>query len=323
MKIYDFDKTIYNGDSSVDFWLFCLWNDLTLIRFLPIQVWGGIRYYLKMNSKESYKQSFFSFLNGIKNIDKIVNNFWSREFNRKIKTWYLDTNREGDVIISASPEFLLEPAISVLKCKALIASRVDKKTGRFISLNCYGSEKVTRFREDFGVNTKVIEAYSDSLSDLPILNLADMAYIVKKNKIITLVDYQSSKLKTLFLNTEFIRFLLIGCINAFLGVILSSLFLFLVGQTVVAFMLGFAVSLIPSYVLNTIFTFNSRAFNVGSFVKFCISYIPNFIIQLISIAVLDQTLKVPKVIIYVLSVSLSVPITFALLKMFAFNKVDS
>ena len=36
VNLYDFDNTIYDGDSSVDFYLFCLKKKISIIKYLPI-----------------------------------------------------------------------------------------------------------------------------------------------------------------------------------------------------------------------------------------------------------------------------------------------
>ena len=69
MNVYDFDKTIYDGDSTLDFYIFAVKKNLFLLKYLPKQFLGMILYYLKIINKEKYKESFFSFLKGIKNID--------------------------------------------------------------------------------------------------------------------------------------------------------------------------------------------------------------------------------------------------------------
>ena len=32
VNTYDFDKTIYNGDSTIDFYIFCLKKEITIIK---------------------------------------------------------------------------------------------------------------------------------------------------------------------------------------------------------------------------------------------------------------------------------------------------
>jgi len=180
MNVYDFDKTIYDGDSTVDFYKYCLKKNIMLIRYLPYAVLGYIKYKFKIISKTRFKEHFYSFLKGIKDIDKEVSSFWDKNF-CKVKKWYLDVKRDDDVIISASPEFLLNEVCRRLNV-TLIASRVDKKTGKYTGENCKGEEKVIRFREIYG-DTQIDKFYSDSLSDLPLARLAMESYIVKKNEI--------------------------------------------------------------------------------------------------------------------------------------------
>ncbi len=177
---YDFDKTIYSGDSTIDFYIFCLRKKKTLIKHLPNQLWGMLLYILKIKEKEYYKEKFFSFLKSLDDVDKYVEEFWKKN-HIKIKTWYLDVKKESDVIISASPFFLLKPIIKKLEVN-LIATKVNKYTGKFESKNCKGEEKVKRFKKEFK-NTKINKFYSDSMSDLPMMRLANKAYLVNKDNI--------------------------------------------------------------------------------------------------------------------------------------------
>ena len=59
---YDFDKTIYDGDSTLDFYLYCLKHQFSLIRFLPIQFYGFLVYKLKIKRKEYFKEKFYTIL---------------------------------------------------------------------------------------------------------------------------------------------------------------------------------------------------------------------------------------------------------------------
>lgn len=183
-NLYDFDKTIYNGDSSVDFYLFCLKKDIKLIKFLPRQIKAIFLYKIRKISKEEMKENFFSYLTAIENVDILIEKFWTKKL-KKIKEWYMKKRHENDIIISASPEFLLIPLIDILAVKSIIGSKVDKKTGKFLSKNCYGIEKVKRLFKKYP-NIKIKEAYSDSQSDFEMLKLALEKYQVKGNKIIKL-----------------------------------------------------------------------------------------------------------------------------------------
>ena len=181
MNVYDFDGTIYDGDSSIDLWLFCMRrNPSVFLKCLPRLTAGGTLYALGRIPKKRWKERFFSFLNYMPADDQLIGDFWEQHF-AKVKEWYLKQKQSSDLIISASPSFLLRPVCQRLGV-SLIASEVDPATGRFSGQNCSGEEKVRRFRQADPDGT--IEAfYTDSKKDLPIAGLAREAYFVNGNTI--------------------------------------------------------------------------------------------------------------------------------------------
>lgn len=177
MNVYDFDKTIYNGDSTADFYLFSLKRHKKILTLAPSLLGSVIKFYVfKKGTKTDFKQVMYRFLRYC-DIDRDIADFW--EINQiKIKKYYMNQKKSDDVIISASPEFLLEPIVKKLDINTLMASRVDKHTGLYDGINCHGKEKVRRFYEVFP-DGKIDEFYSDSYSDTPLAEIADKAYIVK------------------------------------------------------------------------------------------------------------------------------------------------
>lgn len=179
MNIYDFDGTIYDGDSSIDFYKYCIRTNIKCMSIVPKVTYKMILYKMKMISKEEYKSSFFSFLKFIDNPECTVEQFWNK-YKKKIKKFYIDKKKSSDIIISASPEFLLKPIVKKLGCN-LIATEVNIRTGQLLEKNCYGSEKVERLK-NLGINS-CNEFYSDSRSDEPCKKIAKKAFLVHKNNI--------------------------------------------------------------------------------------------------------------------------------------------
>ena len=182
VNVYDFDGTIYNGDSSVDIYFFLLKRYPKLIAFFPKQMLGIVKYKLHLSSKEEMKEMYFSFLKGVRTDKTFVDDFWKQNQN-KIKEWYLKQKRKDDVIISASPEFLLKPICDILGIDNLIATKVELSSGKFLSKNCQGAEKVVRFEEIFS-EAEIEAFYSDSKSDTYMAKLATNAFLIKNNRII-------------------------------------------------------------------------------------------------------------------------------------------
>ena len=67
MNVYDFDGTIYDGDSTVDFWFFCLKKKKSLFFIIPIQVLAFILYRLRIIEKIKFKEVLYTFIKYLSN----------------------------------------------------------------------------------------------------------------------------------------------------------------------------------------------------------------------------------------------------------------
>lgn len=319
MNVYDFDKTIYDGDSTLDFYLFALKKNPRLIKYLPIQILGFIKYLFGMSTKLEFKEKFYYFLNGINDTDNLIEMFWN-EKESGIKEWYLKRRMDSDLIISASPTFLLEPICKRVGISHLIASEVNKNTGVCEGENCYGEEKVTRLKKEFK-DFIIEEFYSDSLSDAPLALVADKSFIVSGTKIMKWDEYKPGiikEVKNIFLTKQFFSFLIIGGINTINGILFAYMYsLFLAVN--VGFVLGYITAMTISYLLNSKIVFK-ESMMLEKYIKFCISYIPNFIIQNIFVLIFYNTLHWNKLLVFVLAAIIGVPVTFIIMKFFAFRE---
>ena len=103
MNVYDWDDTIYRGDSTVGFVKY-LWlhRPKTLIN-LPRTVWFGLLYVLHIVPKLTFKSNLYRMFRYVEDMEKVVEDYTSSHLNH-VKQWYKDTQKEDDVVISASPE---------------------------------------------------------------------------------------------------------------------------------------------------------------------------------------------------------------------------
>lgn len=191
MNVYDFDGTVYDGDSTVDFYKHCLKHYPKIRRAFWNALCGLFLYMFGIISKTRFKERFFSFLRYVPNIDDSVTAFWNTH-EKKLQPWYLMQKHNTDVIISASPEFLLAPVCCKLGVM-LIGSRVDKRTGKFDGENCHSKEKVNRLAAE--VNLADCSAfYSDSITDKPLADLIPNSFMVRDAKLIPWNEYRPSTL---------------------------------------------------------------------------------------------------------------------------------
>ncbi len=178
MNVYDFDNTILKGDSTVLFLFYLYRRKFMPIRFLK-SAFYGLLYLLKLCPKQRMKEVFFEVLPLFDDIDAQINSFWDKNMKR-VKIFYLNQKKDNDLVISASPFFLISEACKRLGISCM-ASPVNKLTGKYEGLNCHGEEKVRRFREKY--SGEIEEFYSDSHSDDPLARIAQKAYLVKGDRI--------------------------------------------------------------------------------------------------------------------------------------------
>lgn len=281
------------------------------------QLSGVWQYALGKIDKTEMKEKLFSYLQGIDKLDIAVGAFWKQN-QKKIKSWYLEQKETDDLIISASPYFLIKPICAQLNVN-LLASIVNERSGEFLSSNCYGMEKVRRLREEYPF-AKVQNIYSDSYSDQALADIAETAYMVRGEKCTLWENYKPSKkewMKKMFVNLQFIIFVFCGCINIFNGIFFAWLYsLFLSAN--LAFCVGYITSLVISYFMNSVITFHKNM-SVIRFVKFVISYIPNFIIQNAIVLVMYNLMSFPRLPSYGAAAVVGVPVTFVMIKLLAFS----
>lgn len=174
MNVYDFDKTIYPVDSTAQFYRWCLKRYPACRRTLGWTVWAFFCMGTRLKTKTKSKEIFYRFLCHVPEEAPLL--FW-QEHVSAIQPWYYEQRRPDDLIISASPEFLLAPVAQMLEF-ALIASPVEQATGLYRGENCHGEEKVRRYRAIYG--DEPVEAFwSDSRSDTPMARIAGKAFLVR------------------------------------------------------------------------------------------------------------------------------------------------
>lgn len=123
----------------------------------------------------------------------------------------------------------------------------------------------------------------------------------------------------LFFSKQFLMFLVLGLVNTFNGTWIAFVYSLFITNVNISFICGYLTSLVIGFFLNSYFVFKEKT-SFANFIKFAISYIPNFIIQNLGVYVMYNILQFPKIIAFALAAAVAVPITFLLLKVFAFGK---
>ena len=174
-NVYDFDGTIYLNNSLKEFSIFCLKKKPILFICIPIQLISLILFKLGITDSLTY---FYIFLRLLRDKEKenLIKEFWNSN-EHKICKWYLDKKREDDIIVSASPEFLIKEIASRLGLR-YIASDISLKNGKVIGKTCRGNEKVVRFHQEYP-NITINNSYGNAESDYYIMEEGKFGYFVK------------------------------------------------------------------------------------------------------------------------------------------------
>ena len=126
------------------------------------------------------------------------------------------------------------------------------------------------------------------------------------------------RLRRHFWTREFALFLVIGCVNTLNGVLFSEAIARVLPVNT-AFVIGYVLANIIAYLLCGRFLFHALC-TVQGYVKFAVSYIPNFLIQNLIVFISYNLCALPSLAAFLLAAILGVPITFLLVKLFAFGE---
>ena len=183
MNIYDFDGTIYNGDSCRDIVKYGLKrHPFITLKALKAAKKLNREYEKGLVSFENVKETMLSFIFKIPNYPKFINKFVDSHM-KKIKPFYNSRKTPNDVIATASYELWISLFARNLGIKYVVATRTDSD-GHILGKNCKGVEKVNRIRQIFP-EVPIACTYSDSSVDIPLLEMGNVAYVVEGNRLIT------------------------------------------------------------------------------------------------------------------------------------------
>ncbi|MCH5157355.1 MAG: haloacid dehalogenase-like hydrolase [Clostridiales bacterium] len=184
MNGYDFDNTILYGNSTRRFSFYCTLRFPYLIFMIPVIVLALILRALHIISVNKYLHMLEWFIALVPNVEKYVVKFWDKNM-KHIKPWYLENRRDDDIVISASPSFIVEEACRRLGV-ACIATNLDTRA-RLHGKHVYGKEKVSYYKSVYG-DKPLATYYSDSKTDVPMFKLAGKGYFVKGDKVTLLYE---------------------------------------------------------------------------------------------------------------------------------------
>ena len=188
LALFDFDKTLTDGDSFYRFIVFTNNKSRIVAGFISLLPWLAgykagilsnnyvkekvIRWFFKGEQKESFSWKCREFVKqDLVNIEKKVameRLNWHQKSGHKI------------IVVSASIEDYLHPWCNIHNIEGIgtkLETENGRLTGNFATPNCYGYEKIRRLQENIDLEKyHPVYAYGDSPGDYEMLALADYPY---------------------------------------------------------------------------------------------------------------------------------------------------
>ena len=185
LAIFDFDGTITTTDSLMAFMRHSVSPAgfaLSMLRSSPF----FIAFATGIQERHVAKEKVFStFYKGwrLQNFQEAARGFTESGLKPLLRSaameklrWHTQQNHQL-ILLSASPDLILRPFCDENNMR-LISTKVDVQqgqlTGKFASLNCHGTEKVRRLRDELDLDQfDYIYGYGDTKHDRPFLDLVD------------------------------------------------------------------------------------------------------------------------------------------------------
>lgn len=250
---FDFDGTLTCKDTFLEFIAFVFGRKklyLSLALFSPILLLMKLGLYPNWKAK----QLIYSWLFKGMDYDYFCN--LGESFSEEIKKMKNEEGMnllqrqkqaEADIyIITASVEEWVKPFCQLLNVKGVIGTKVEVDnngflTGRFLTKNCYGQEKVNRLIiVEPERNSYSLFACGDSKGDRELLKFADKSIKIRGKK------------------NEFLRF----CIVGFLCTLVDAI-IFYASNSIFSYQIslicGYLISLVLNYYLTIHWTFKSKS----------------------------------------------------------------
>lgn len=186
---FDFDGTLTNRDSFMDFLLYSFgifFAGKKLLKNSPNIIGYLLGYISNHTAKEKVFNSFFQGY-PYKQFIKLCDNYSLNRINAILRpnaitklNWHLSQGHML-VLVSASIKHWISPWAEKAGFIEIIATEPEVKngylTGRFATPNCYGEEKKRRFLERFNYRESYeLYVYGDSKGDIQLLSISDRAF---------------------------------------------------------------------------------------------------------------------------------------------------
>jgi len=185
--VFDFDGTLSRSDSNLEFFKYCFKHSIRPWLYLPM-ILVCFSYSLFNYKTEWWREKVRMFLT-----PKMVRDFAGDVVKLHKQNRFgwaaaqvAKERKAGNkvILISASPDYLIPHLVDDMKFDAVLCSQTEKDRPYKYKFMCWGKNKVIaldKWATENKIIPNVVRAYSDSKTDMPIMEIAkEQVWIDKK-----------------------------------------------------------------------------------------------------------------------------------------------
>lgn len=185
--VFDFDGTLSGKDSNVEFAKYCFRHSVRPWIFLPVMSVAAIAKLFNPGGIW-WRQVIRSFLTS--DMVKKFSSDFIKQHKRERFGWakeqVLSEIKAGRrvILVSASPDYLVTHLVRDIKFDAVLCSKMDIQRPWKYKFLCWGQNKVyamDAWAKANNIIPHVVRSYSDSKSDMPMMEIADEEVWVDRN----------------------------------------------------------------------------------------------------------------------------------------------
>lgn len=185
MNVYDFDNTIYDGESTLHLFFFYLKKKPSLLKYMPKVLEAFSRYKKGLVTIDDMLNIYAPMIEKmaleVVDPENDPREFWDSHI-KNIKPFYKEIQQDDDLIITASPDFTISEVCNRLGIKHFLSTTFNNETGK-IERVCLKHNKVKAFFENYP-DCEIENFYTDSPeNDKPLMDIAKHAFVVNGDKI--------------------------------------------------------------------------------------------------------------------------------------------
>lgn len=176
--VFDFDGTLSRGDANIAFGKYCLMHSFRTWIFLPLILIGAVAKLFNPGGIW-WRETMRSFLTRdmVKNLAPNFIKLHKRARFDWAKSTVKREKENGNIVIliSAGPDFLIPDLVRDLGFDAVMCSKMNSTKPYKFEFLCWNKNKVLamdNFAKQEKIFPRIFRSYSDSLADMPIMELS-------------------------------------------------------------------------------------------------------------------------------------------------------